>query len=492
MIELRDYQDELVTAIRQSYRIGKKAPLVVLPTGGGKTTIFSYIANSAASKEKIVWIVAHRARLVRQISLTLAKIGCMHGIIAPEINIRQIKIAQFKQLSSCYVDSRALVQVCSVQTLAKRLDKIVNKPDILVVDESHHLTTESTWGKVATANPQALLLPVTASPIRLDGKGLGVGQGGFADDIIIGATMGELIDAGYLCDYKIYAPPTDFDLNGVKKRAGDFAVDQVAKKLDKPKITGDCVENWLQKVKGKKTLVFCCGVDHAEHVAAEFMAAGIAAEAISGRDDQSTQEAKLERLENGETIVLTSADLLGEGVDITCIEVVILLRPTASLSLCMQQIGRVMRLHDGKEWAWIFDHVGNILRHGLPDTIHEWTLEGVKKRPRNTDGNAAGIRSCPMCFAIHRPAPVCPQCGHEYTAKERAEMEIQEGELVEVTREQRELMKRRAHVTRKKEEWDCHTVEELAELGRSRGYKFADSWAAKLFATRGKKNDQSA
>lgn len=239
MIQLRDYQSELVDAVRASYRSGKKAPLVVLPTGGGKTTIFSYVANSAAQKEKIVWIVAHRARLVRQISLTLAKFGCMHGIIAPEINIRQIKIAQFKQLSSCYVDSRALVQVCSVQTLAKRLDKIVNKPDILVVDESHHLTTESTWGKVATANPHALLLPVTASPIRLDGKGLGVGQGGFADDIIIGATMGELIDAGYLCDYKIYAPPTDFDLNGVKKRAGDFAVDQVAKKLDKPKITGD-------------------------------------------------------------------------------------------------------------------------------------------------------------------------------------------------------------------------------------------------------------
>lgn len=420
--------------------------------------------------------------------MTLAKFGCMHGIIAPEIIIRQIKIAQFKQLSASYVDTRALVQVCSVQTLAKRLGKIVNKPDILVVDESHHLTTESTWGKVATANPQALLLPVTASPIRLDGKGLGIGEGGFADDIIIGATMGELINAGYLCDYKIYAPPTDLDLTGVKKRAGDFAVDQVAERIDKPKITGSALEHWLKYAKGKKTLVFCCGVDHAEHVAAEFMSAGISAEAISGRDDQTTQEAKLERLENGETIVLTSADLLGEGVDITCIEVVILLRPTASLSLCMQQIGRVMRLHDGKEWAYIFDHVGNILRHGLPDTIHEWTLQGVKKRPKNSDGNTAGIRTCPACYAIHRPAPFCPQCKHEYTAKERAEMEIQEGELVEITREQRELMKKRAHVTRKKEEWQCETVEELAELGRLRGYKFYQEWSAKLFATRGKKS----
>jgi len=490
MIQLRDYQSELVDAVRASYRSGKKAPLVVLPTGGGKTTIFSYVANSAAQKEKTVWIIAHRQELVKQISMTLARFNCMHGIIAPEKIIRSIKILQFKANHLVHVHPAAPVQVCSVQTLVKRMDKMPSKPDIIICDEAHHLTVGNTWGKVSEANPQALLLPVTATPIRSDAKGLGVGSGGFADDIIIGATMRELIDAGYLCDYRVFSPPMQIDLSDVKKRAGDYAKDEISERMDKPKITGDAVDHYLKLSAGKRAIVFCCTVAHAQHVCEEFKSAGVTSESLDGETED--RDAVLSRFERGETLVLTSCEIVSEGFDLPAIETAILLRPTASTGLYLQQVGRALRPFEGKDYATILDHVGNCARHGFPDDDRDWSLEGMKKRPRNTDGNAAGIRSCPMCFAIHRPAPICPQCGHEYTAKERAEMEIQEGELVEVTREQRELMKRRAHVTRKKEEWDCHTVEELAELGRSRGYKFADSWAAKLFATRGKKNDQSA
>jgi DNA repair protein RadD len=482
VIELRDYQSELVTAIRQSYRSGKKAPLVVLPTGGGKTTIFSYVAKSASDKEKTVWIIAHRQELVKQISMTLARFNCMHGIIAPEKIIRSIKILQFKANHLVHVHASAPVQVCSVQTLVKRMDKMPRKPDIIICDEAHHLTVGNTWGKVSEANPQALLLPVTATPIRSDAKGLGVGAGGFADDIIIGATMRELIDAGYLCDYRVFSPPMQADLSDVKKRAGDFAIDQIAEKMDKPKITGDAVDHYLKLSAGKRAIVFCCTVAHAQHVCEEFKTAGISSESLDGETED--RDAVLGRFERGETLVLTSCEIVSEGFDLPAIETAILLRPTASTGLYLQQVGRALRPFDGKEYATILDHVGNCARHGFPDDDRSWSLEGMKKRPKNSDGNTAGIRTCPTCYFIHRPAPFCPQCKHEYTTKERAEMEIQEGELVEITREQRELMKKRAHVTRKKEEWQCETEDELYELGVRRGYKFARPWSAKIWALR--------
>jgi len=156
------------------------------------------------------------------------------------------------------------------------------------------------------------------------------------------------------------------------------------------------------------------------------------------------------------------------------------------LSLYLQQIGRALRTSAGKDCAIILDHVGNVSRHGLPDEDREWSLDGVKKRPCNTDGNAAGIRTCPMCFAIHKPAPHCPQCRHEYTQKERDALEIIEGELVELTTQQIQIQKKRESMAKKKDEWDCKTVEELTELGRSRGYHYPKEWAERKFSFRKK------
>lgn len=482
MIQLRDYQQDLVDRLRKSYASGKKSPLVVLPTGGGKTTVFSYVSNSASKNGKVVWLIAHRQELVRQISMTLARFDCMHNIVAPEPIVRSIKCAQFKARNMVHVHAMATVHVCSAQTLVKRMDKMRDNPDIIIVDESHHLTVGSTWGKIVASYPDAKLLPVTATPCRLDGKGLGKHAGGFADDIIIGATMTELINAGYLCDYRVYAPPNQIDLSSVKKRAGDYAKDQIAEKLDRPTITGDAVDHYRKLSNGKRAIVFCCTVAHAQHVAEEFNANGIPAESLDGMTED--REKMIARFESGETIVMTSCEIVSEGFDLPAIETAILLRPTASTSLYLQQVGRALRPFEGKDHAIILDHVGNVSRHGLPCEDREWSLDGAKKRPRNSDGNAAGIRTCPMCFAVHKPMPICPQCRHQYTAKERAEMEQIEGELVEITKEQRELMKRVAYKQRKKEEWECTTIEELAELGRQRGYKFADAWSEKIFRMR--------
>ena len=487
MIQLRDYQSDIVTAVRQSYRAGNNAPLVVLPTGGGKTALFSYVANATAGNGKTVWLIAHRAELVKQISMMLARFGCMHNIVAPNPIIRQIKISQWEESKLVYVDPRASVHVCSAQTLVKRADKMPS-PDLIIVDESHHMTIGSTWGNIVQAQPQAKLLAVTATPCRLDGKGLGSNHGGFADDIIIGPSMSQLIDAGYLSDYRVYAPPNNIDLSCIKKRAGDFAIDQVTKEIDKPAITGDAVEHYLKICNGKRAIVFCCTVDHANHVAGDFEAAGIPSASIDGSMDAAARDKVLRDFAAGTILVLTSCAIVSEGFDLPAIEAAILLRPTASLSLYLQQVGRALRTYDGKEYAVILDHVGNVARHGFPDDDREWSLEGAQKKPRNSEGNAVNVRTCPMCYAVHKPAPICIQCGHKYTEKERAAMEVKEGELIEITKEQREIMKKIAHRSRKKEEWDCKTESELAELGRQRGYKFADAWAAKMWAIRSTKS----
>ncbi|MCE2908019.1 MAG: DEAD/DEAH box helicase family protein, partial [Burkholderiaceae bacterium] len=165
MISLRPYQDRLATALRVAYGEGHRAPLVVLPTGGGKTTIFAYVTSSAAAKGRCVYLLAHRAELVKQIAMTLARFGCQHRIVAPGAIVRQCQVAQFKALGRSFVGA-GRVYVCSAQTLVKRLEEMPDKPDIIVIDEAHHLTLESTWGRCVEAFPEAKLLPVTATPIR--------------------------------------------------------------------------------------------------------------------------------------------------------------------------------------------------------------------------------------------------------------------------------------------------------------------------------------
>jgi superfamily II DNA or RNA helicase len=466
LITLRLYQTDLVNRVRLSYKEGKRAPLVCLSTGGGKTTIFAYVTASAAEKGKCVYLLAHRAELCRQISMTLSTFGTKHQVIAPGPIVRQIQVEQFKAFGRTFIDSDSKVFVASVQTLVRR---IADYPaaDIIVCDEAHHLTMNSTWGQIVSAHPKARLLPVTATPCRMDGKGLGVGQGGFADDIIMGPSMRELIDAGYLSKYRIFAPPNSLDLSNVKSRAGDYAKDQLAIAMDKPSITGSSVEHWKKLANGKRAIAFCVSIAHAQNVAHEFTNAGIKSECLDGTMDALKRDAAIKRFKSGETLVLTSCDIVSEGFDLPAIEVAILLRPTQSLSLYLQQIGRALRTFDGKSHAIILDHVGAVMKHGLPDEEREWTLDGVKKtsKPKQEE---TPIQTCTQCFAIHEPARVCPVCGFEHPIKER-KLEQQEGDLVEIDDAALEAMRRQKRVMQGR----AQTVEDLMRqgIGRARAIK---------------------
>lgn len=484
-IQLRNYQTEAVTAVRVSYAAGKRAPLLVLPTGGGKTTIFSYVTSSAAAKGRCVYLLCHRAELVKQIAATLARFGTRHRVIAPGPVVRQVQVEQFKAHGRTFVDPQAMVFVASVQTLVKRLEDYA-PPDLIVIDEAHHLTMESTWGRIVSAFPKAKLLPVTATPCRLDGKGLGLGAGGFADDLVMGPTMRELIDAGFLSPYRIFAPPNALDLSGVRTRMGDYAKDQLTTAVDKPSITGDAVQHYQRLAAGKRAVAFCVSVAHAQHVAAEFVAAGVAAEFLDGTLDALERDRIIKRFEAGETLVLSSCDIVSEGFDLPAIEVAILLRPTQSLSLYIQQVGRALRTFPGKKEAIILDHVGAVGRlvngefvvnHGLPDEERDWSLEGVKPKKRaaanDNDSPDVKISTCPKCFTIHLPGPSCPNpdfngtgrpCGHVYPPKER-KVEQHDGQLVELGAEQLEALRRQKRAM----QGQAQTVEELmATMGMSR------------------------
>lgn len=460
MIELHDHQSELVEQVRGAYREGYRAPLVCLSTGGGKTVIFSYIANKATG---CVLIIAHRSELIKQISLSLGRFDTLHNVIAPENVIRQCKVDHFKEFGRSFVDYRSKVYVASVQTLVRRFNTIRAVPDLIIIDEAHHLTGGTQWAKVADQYPKARRLLVTATPIRLDGKGLDE----YADKMILGKPMRWLIENGYLSDYRIFAPPNALDLSGIATRMGDYDKTEINNRVDKPSITGDAVKHYLSMANGKRAIVFCVSIKHGKHVAEQFNAAGVASEMLEGHN----RESAIDKFRKGEIKVLTSCEIVSEGFDLPAIEVAILLRPTKSTGLYLQQVGRALRVMDGKENALILDHVGNVMRHGLPDDDREWSLKGRERKRRATDDEPdVKIRTCPSCYCVHKAElSACPQCGHIYVATERRQIKQVEGDLVEI--------KRAATIKRKKEERDCKTLEDFIELGRQRGYQYPKQWA---------------
>lgn len=445
-LSLRPYQHDIIAAIRAEYRHGAKAPLLQSPTGSGKTVMYAYITESAARRDNRVLILEHRKELIKQTSDALFGFGVIHGIIAPG-----------------HSQTHDLVQVASVQTIVRRLDSIY-PPNLIIVDEAHHAAAGS-WSKILSAFPNAKLLGVTATPLRLDGRGLGIKSGGFFDTLINGPTVTQLVSQGFLSPSVVYAPKTDLDLTGLRKRFGDFINSEINERIDKPSITGSAVEHYLKLCPGVPAIAFCASVAHAEHVAAQFNQAGIAAESIDGTLQDWERKMRINSLANGRIKILTSCDIISEGTDIPVVTTAILLRPTESMGLCKQQEGRVLRVFPGKKQAIILDHVGNTFRHGFPDDEIEWTLDGEKAGIRKA--NDSGINEfvqCENCYLVfHRSDPSCPECGWVRVPTAR-EIEEREGELEELEKE-----KVRIHL--RKEVGKARTKEELEVLAKQRGYK---------------------
>lgn len=499
---LRPYQEQGVAEIRLRYMQGRKSVLFVLPTGGGKTVCFCYIAEQAAKKGNRICILVHRDELVDQTSRSLSEIGVAHGVIA----------------SHRSMDLSHSVQVASVWTLARRLHRI--PPEffqLIIVDEAHHAVAGS-WAKVIEHYSSAKVLGVTATPQRLDGKGLV----DHFDDLVIGPDAAWLTANGFLSPAKVFAPPMKIDTSALRTRMGDFRMDDAEKQLEKGGVMGDAVTHYARHIFPGTAIAFCCSVAHAEAVAEAFQEHGYRARSIDGTMDKAERRRLIQALGTGEVQVLTSCMIISEGTDVPSVTGAIMLRPTQSLSLYLQMVGRCLRPAPGKTHAVINDHVGNSLRHGLPTDPREWSLEGKAKRQRDA---APSCKVCPGCFSAISPASrICPECGHEFEVEER-EFAIIEGDLVERTyqrgeqiewlngghwqggwivrevyehtllirmigKESRQVPIHHVRYPLKKERANAKSLEDLRRIGELRGYK--PGWADYVWRSRQQRHGHRA
>jgi superfamily II DNA or RNA helicase len=440
-MQLRPYQEAAIAAIRAAYKAGKRAPLLCAPTGAGKSAMVKYMLGQT---RKRVLYLCHRAELAEMIHADLAAAGLPHGMITAR---------------SKTTDDGMNLHVGMVQTVARRLDKLPVF-DWVISDEAH-LAMSDTWRGILHHYSAAWHLGMSATPCRLDGRGLG----DVYDEIVYGPSVRELTDGGYLTRYRAFAPAVALD--GIKRSGGDFQMGDAARVLDTSTITGDAIREYGRRMPGKRAIVFCCTREHADHVAGQFRMGGIEAVNVDGSMSASERAARICDFRDGRIPVLTNVDLLTTGFDLPAIEGAIFLRPTQSLALYLQMVGRVLRVAPGKDCALLLDHVGNVLRHGLPDADREWTLDGKPARAA-----ALAVRQCSECFAAFPPAPVCPECGFQFPVAEgRKPKKEVEGELAEVqqtdaeryqewlaTGPLREVMRGR------------RTVDQIEEVRRARGY----------------------
>ena len=445
-MELRDYQVAAIADLRRALRTHKRA-LLQLPTGGGKTAIAAYMLKEAAERGRRAWFVVHRRELVEQTGAMLKRIGATFGFVAagfpPQYN-------------------RAIT-VCSVHTLAQRLDRLP-APDLIVWDEAHHCAA-GTWQRVADAAPYAYHVGLTATPERLDGRGLDH----LFSALVPGPSVSWLIEQGFLSPYRAWTHPIA-DLGAVRQRGADFDPTGLAEAVDKPHILGDAVSHYLKLCAGKQAVAFCVNVEHAVHTRDAFRAAGVIAEEVDGKTRPDIRKRIVNAFRRGDVQVLTSVDLFGEGFDLPELHAAILLRPTQSLGLYLQQVGRALRAAPGKDEAIILDHAGNIERHGLPDAARDWQLAGRKKRSRKQ-----AVKTCPSCFGtVAAAARTCDYCGHSFVTAAEREIEQRMGELEEVRRSTAARSARTAE-----------TFGDLVDIALARGHRSPHRFAAGVFKSRG-------
>jgi superfamily II DNA or RNA helicase len=395
---LRPYQREVIEQFECTVETGTRRIVIVAPTGAGKTVIAAAIIKSVAAKRRGVLVLAHRREIIGHTSQKLHAHGVPHGIIQAGTQPRPLED----------------VQVASIQTLwtrAMHSDRMELPPaDLLIVDECHHAPA-NIYRKIIDAYPNAILLGLTATPCRGDGRGLG----GIFDVIIECPQVGELISQGHLVKTRVYAP-AEPDLKGVRVQAGDYVESQLADRMDQPKLIGDIVTHWHKYGERRKTVCFAVNVAHSVHLRDEFIKSGVRAEHIDGGTPKPERDASLARLASGEIELVTNCMVLTEGWDMPEVGCCILAKPTKKMGLYRQMIGRVLRPAPGKTDAIILDHSGAVFRHGFAEDPVEWTLDPDRhaespKHAARCEGGKSRLIECSQCGTIRIAGEPCPNCG---------------------------------------------------------------------------------
>jgi DNA repair protein RadD len=458
-IKMHPYQELLVRQLRQAYR-DEAFPCLVLATGGGKTVISAGLARSSQDKARRVWFVCHKDFLVSQTSATFDLMGVEHGVLAAAFPF----------------SGWAKTMVVSIDTLRSRMRKIPldERPDVLVWDECHHSPSASWRAVWEWAGPDCFHMGLTATPIRLDGRGLApVEEGGPGfTRMICGPTTADLMEMGFLSRYRAFAP-SRIDLSKVGKQMGEFNKKQLTKAVISQVVVGDIIGHYKRLAENTRAIYFCVSVAYSQELAKAFSAAGYPARHLDARDNAETRSSAARAFARGELRVLTNVGLFTEGYDLAAqagmpvtVETVGLVRPTMSESLAIQQMGRCLRAKDYP--GIIIDHADVIEMHGLPDTDRDWSLQGRTKKP----GSKTSVKMCPKCFAMVRASLRVCDCGYDFGAVSKVrELDFQEGELVEI--DQKTFNERRRSWRQTIDA--CKTYGDFVKAGRYLGYK--SGWA---------------
>ena len=441
---LRDYQQDLYEKTAQALRGGYRRILVVAPCGAGKSYLFAQMAKNTKGE---VLVLVHRNELKQQ-----------HEELMESLGITNVRIATY-QSENKHIGFR-------------------KKPNLLIVDEAH-LSRSNTWAKIIDYY-DTYTIGFSATPVRLDNRPLG----DIYQVLVDGVDTRWLIEQQRLAPYEYYAPMT-VDTSEVRVWGGDFVVSDLEKLMTERAIYGDVIGSYQKIAGGERAIAYCVSVEHARRTSDAFNNAGINSAHLSADTPPNERRAIMDDFRSGRITVLCNCTLLSEGISIDEISCVLLLRPTQSVALGVQQMMRSMRYLPGKT-AKILDFVGNYTRIGLPDDEREWSLDKPIRKRKLTDENGNFyIRSCPECFMTFATAPVCPFCGAEYPLHPR---EIQAHEEIELQRITEAEAARVAEIKKQAriEQGKAQTFEELVALGRKRGYLNPAFWAAQVLRSRRK------
>ena len=359
-MELRPYQLKLLNQVQLTLQNTQNV-LLQLATGGGKTCIFAQLIKDAVYDGQRVLLLVHRQELLSQAYRKLLELGVHAGVIQGDQP----------------TDYSVPVQIASVQTLVRRAER--PETDLIVVDEAHHMQFENSYGQIRAAYPTARLLGVTATPCRLDGSGFEA----VFDQLIHGPVVADLMNEGYLSQYKAFSSP--LDLSDLKMVAGDYVASELAERFNNQPIIGNLLENWYRYAFGRQTVVFAINVAHSQAITRQYQDSGIPAAHLDANTPEEEREEILRAFGERQLTVLSNVNIISEGFDCPGIECVQLTRPTRSLSMYLQQVGRALRPSSDKDYAVILDHANLINLHGFPDDPFEWTLAGG----RQSSGQAA-------------------------------------------------------------------------------------------------------
>lgn len=446
-VQLRDYQIETLKETAIAFSVGYKRPCISVACGGGKTCLAAFAAENCQKKGRTVWFLVHRKELLDQTTATFER----------------------------FCIERRSIYIGMVGTVANHPERWP-EPHTIIFDECH-FSAAKTWGKIIGAFPNAYIIGLTATPCRLDGKPLN----SIYDTLIDGPQAAELIQSGYLAPYRYYAPAVA-DLTSLRRKGSDFDTEQASDILTERAVFGDVIQHYNALATGKKAICYCASIRHSKAMAAEFQAAGIAATHFDGDTPKAQRTQIIEDFRAGRIQILCNVDLISVGFDCPDCECCILLRPTMSTALYIQQACRALRPAPGKT-AVILDHVGNVLRHGLPDESRHWTLEGgMQKRKAYTESGRLSIRTCLRCYSAYNgQLKTCPYCGEPAQLTQQEIKNIKEIQLREF--KTRQEAKAAEAVQDAASPDDCKTMAELQAYAKRKGYK--SQWCYFIAKSRG-------